>query len=63
MLVLSRLEQEGIQLSLGGKTVRILVVRIDRNKVRLGIEAPQDVSIARDELLEQREREAWRGAV
>ena len=47
MLVLSRKPSQRIQI---GKDVTITVVRIDRNQVRLGIEAPAGVSILRDEL-------------
>ncbi len=48
MLVLSRKLSEGIRI---GDNVRIIVVKIERNGVRLGIEAPDDVSIVREELL------------
>lgn len=60
MLVLSRKQFEGIQI---GADIRIKVVKVDRNQVRLGIEAPPDVLIVRDELAsdpETREaRSAW----
>jgi carbon storage regulator len=60
MLVLSRKQFEGIQI---GPGIRIKVVKVDRNQVRLGIEAPPDVMIVRDELVtddETREaRTAW----
>ena len=48
MLVLSRKLSEGIQI---GENIRIVVVKIERNGVRLGIEAPADVTIVREELL------------
>jgi carbon storage regulator len=48
MLVLSRKEGEAIFI---GENVKIVVVEIDRGKVRLGIEAPRDVPIYRQELL------------
>ncbi len=47
MLVLSRKPSQRILI---GKDVAITVVRIDRNQVRIGIEAPAGVSILRDEL-------------
>ena len=50
MLVLSRKLNEKIVID-GGITVT--VVKIDRNQVRLGIEAPGDVSVYREELLSQ----------
>lgn len=48
MLVLSRKINEKIVID-GGIT--ITVVKIDRNQVRIGIEAPGDVSVYREELL------------
>lgn len=48
MLVLSRRRSERIQI---GEDVRITVVKIDRNTVRLGIEAPGHVAVVREELL------------
>ena len=60
MLVLSRKQFEGIQI---GQDIRIKVVKVDRNQVRLGIEAPADVMIVRDELVADPEvheaRSAW----
>jgi len=47
MLVLSRKSQESITIG-GNITVRIISIR--GNTVRLGIEAPQEVSILRSEL-------------
>lgn len=47
MLVLSRKEGEGIRVG-GGIVVR--VVRAGKGSVRIGIEAPADVLIAREEL-------------
>ena len=48
MLVLSRRLGEKIKI---GPDVWVTVVDIDRGKVRLGIEAPKDVSVMRQELL------------
>ena len=60
MLVLSRKLLEGIVI---GNDIRITVVKVERNHVRLGIEAPGDVVVVREELLhddEHREaRAAW----
>jgi carbon storage regulator len=50
MLILSRKPGDAIVID-GG--IRIVVVQCDRGGVRLGIEAPADVSILRAELLEQ----------
>jgi carbon storage regulator len=48
MLVLSRKLGEKIYI---GENICITVVDIDRGKIRLGIEAPRDVPIFRQELL------------
>lgn len=48
MLVLSRKLGEKIYI---GDQICITVVDIDRGKIRLGIEAPRDVAIYRQELL------------
>ena len=48
MLVLSRKLGEKIFI---GDNICITVVDIDRGKIRLGIEAPRDVPIYREELL------------
>jgi len=52
MLVLSR--KEGERLIIGD--VAVMVVRIGSNAVRLGVDAPDDVAIRREEL-EPRESE------
>jgi carbon storage regulator len=49
MLVLSRKLGEKIYIS---ENICITVVDIDRGKIRLGIEAPRDVPIFRQELLQ-----------
>ena len=47
MLVLSRKQSERIRL---GKDIVVTVVRVAGDKVRLGIEAPSDIVVLRDEL-------------
>ncbi|HEX3655937.1 MAG TPA: carbon storage regulator [Pirellulales bacterium] len=47
MLVLSRRERERIRL---GDSIVVTVVRIGGDKVRLGIEAPTDMLVLREEL-------------
>jgi carbon storage regulator len=49
MLVLSRKVGEKIYI---GENIVVTVAEIDRGRVRLGIEAPRDVPIWRDELAE-----------
>lgn len=44
----------------GGITITIL--RIKGNQVRVGIDAPRDVAVDREEVVERREREARRAA-
>lgn len=47
MLVLSRRENERIRL---GDSIVVTVVRLSGDKVRLGIEAPADIVVLREEL-------------
>lgn len=52
MLVLSRKLREGVVIvTPDGTRIRVSVADIDRNKIRLGFEAPKDVMILRDELV------------
>jgi len=48
MLVLSRRANETVRI---GDNIEIAVTEIDRNRVRLGITAPPEVTILRTELL------------
>lgn len=50
MLVLSRKNGERILI---GDNIAITVVRINPGSVRLGIDAPRDMSIVREELIQQ----------
>lgn len=60
MLVLSRKREDRILI---GDDIRITIVKIDRNHVRIGIEAPGSTPILREELLMDAEdvaaKEAW----
>ncbi len=47
MLVLSRKEGEGIKL---GDTIVVTVVRVSGDKVRLGVQAPPNMLVLREEL-------------
>lgn len=47
MLVLSRKPTEAIRI---GPDVRIVLLRVGPNSARIGIEAPEDVNIVREEI-------------
>jgi carbon storage regulator len=47
MLVLSRRESERIKL---GNSITLTVIRVSGDRVRLGIEAPADIVVLREEL-------------
>lgn len=51
MLVLSRKLGEKIVI---GDNITVTIVKIDRNQIRIGIEAPQDVPVYREEIAPQR---------
>jgi carbon storage regulator len=53
MLVLTRKPNQAIVI---GDDVRIIVVSVDRDQVRLGIEAPREVSVHRAEVYEEIQR-------
>ena len=57
MLVLSRKKDEKIMI---GDDVTLMVIEIRGDKVRLGIDAPKDVSVHREEVFNaiRRERDA-----
>ena len=48
MLVLSRKLGQRVKV---GPDVRVTIVKIDRNTVRIGIEAPDDVMVYREEIV------------
>ncbi|HEY2155593.1 MAG TPA: carbon storage regulator CsrA [Isosphaeraceae bacterium] len=54
MLVLSRKVNEKVMI---GDGIVVTIVKIDRNQVRIGIEAPGNVPIYREEILPLRERD------
>ena len=58
MLVVTRLLDEVIRIRTeDGKLIRIMVVQIKPGKVRIGIEAPLEFNIVREELVEEVEHE------
>jgi carbon storage regulator len=48
MLVLSRKLGQGFHI---GPEIRVTIVKIDRNSVRIGIEAPGEVPVQREEIV------------
>lgn len=56
MLVLNRKEGEAILI---GKNIRVTIEKIGRDRVIVGIDAPQDVLILRDELQSRHPNESY----
>jgi carbon storage regulator len=50
MLVLSRKVNQSIMV---GDDVRIVIVAVDRDQVKLGIEAPREVAVHRSEIYDE----------
>ncbi len=59
MLVLSRKPLQSIMI---GPDIKITIVKVERNQVRIGIEAPRDVTILRDELVEATHTDSSNGS-
>lgn len=58
MLVISRKVGESVILTLeSGDKIKIQVTDIDRNKVRIGIDAPKEIGVFRSEIQESIDRE------
>jgi carbon storage regulator len=49
MLILTRKKDEAIRI---GESILVRVVEIDKNTVKLGIEAPREIEILREELIQ-----------
>jgi len=54
MLVISRKEDQKIKI---GDDIEIVIVSIDKNQVKIGINAPKEIQILRSELLEEIKKE------
>ena len=59
MLVLSRQSDETIII---GDNIRVTIVEVRGDKVRIGIDAPRDVTVHRQEIYDAIKREAEHGA-
>lgn len=51
MLVLSRKSSQGIQMIIAGMNIELSVIQIAGNRVKIGVAAPDSVSILRSELV------------
>ena len=60
MLVLSRKLGQRFQI---GENIQVTIVKVDRNSVRIGIEAPGDVTIYREEIVPAESRPESRAVV
>lgn len=58
MLVLSRKKHQSIKI---GNDITITIVEVDGGKVRLGIDAPKEVKVHREEVWQEIQREANHG--
>ncbi len=61
MLCLGRKRGEQILIGSGPDAVRVTVIEIDRNRVKLGIDAPQEVRVDRSEVREAQDAERMNG--
>jgi len=59
MLVLTRKSQESIAI---GGDIKIMILRIDKDEVKLGIQAPPNIPVHRQEIFEEIQRENKRAA-
>jgi len=57
MLVLTRRKFEQLVITLGDQTVLVRVIDVGRDRVRLGITAPKEVAIHREEVAKRIEAE------
>lgn len=63
MLVVTRRNDEGITIEVDGKSIHVKIFAISRDQsVKVGIEAPKDVIIMRDELLKDTTQSNYRAA-
>jgi carbon storage regulator len=51
MLVISRKTNESVLLTLNGVEMEVIIISADKNRVRLGLQAPAECKILRKELV------------
>jgi carbon storage regulator len=60
MLILTRRPNEAIIIELPtGETIKVAVLSVKPNQVRIGTDAPDDIKIVKEELLEGLQIEKW----
>lgn len=57
MLILTRKKEESILI---GDSIKITVVEVQKNQVKIGIEAPKDLTVLREELVREVQKENQR---
>jgi len=57
MLILTRRVQETVVIGRGTRAIRVKVLAVKGNYVRVGIDAPRDVEVHREEVYERIQRE------
>lgn len=57
MLILSRRPNESLRITIGGVRLDITVVGLHGNQVRLGLRAPPEVTIDREEIALKKDKE------
>lgn len=53
MLVLTRRHGEAVIVEAGGVAIRVVVVGISGNQIRLGFDAPRSVHVVREEIVDK----------
>ena len=61
MLVLTRKKNERI--FIGEDEIKVTIIEIQGDKVRIGIDAPKDISVHREEIYERIQKEGQQSAV
>jgi carbon storage regulator len=62
MLVLTRRKSEQLVIKLGDETVLVRVLDVSRDRIRLGIVAPREVAVHREEVARRIEAEVHQAA-